>query len=69
VELDDAGQVTGGLTEQVEALKVRYPKMFAPPAKPRVPSARDVDAGDKKPPAVKKSSTDLLMQRLYRQEP
>lgn len=63
VELDDAGDVVGGLEEQIEVLKGQFPEKFET-ARRRVPSAREVDAGDKKPPAAKKSATDLLMSRL-----
>lgn len=65
VELDESGNVVGGLADQVEALKGRYAKMFATARQPaRTPSAREVDAGDKKPPAVKKSATQQQVDRL-----
>lgn len=65
VELDDARRVVGGLAEQVTLIKEKFPDAFATPKAPRVPSAREVDASDKKPPAVKKTATQLQVERLY----
>lgn len=64
VELDEQGGVVGGLDDQVASLKERYAKMFASTRTPRVPSAREVDAGDKRPPAVKKSATQRQVEQL-----
>lgn len=63
VELDDDGEISGGLDEQIEELKAQFPERFET-KKPRVPSAREVDAGDKKPPAAKKSPTEQAVERL-----
>ena len=64
VDLDDHGQVLSGLDDQVEALKVRYPRMFETPKPARPVSARDVDAGDKKAAPKKLSPGQQLAQRL-----
>lgn len=67
VELDDKGKVIGGLSEQVDSIKDMFPEAFAPPRPARV-TAREVDAGDKKPPAVVKSVGEQLAERLgYKQ--
>lgn len=63
VDLGEDGEIVGGLDEQVESLKAQFPEKFEV-KKPRIPSAREVDAGDKKPPAVKKSATQLAVDRL-----
>lgn len=63
VELDDDGDVTGGLDDQIETLKAQFPEKFET-AKPAVPSARQVDAGDKKPAPVKRTVADELAKRL-----
>lgn len=63
VELDEKGRVVSGLAEQVAALKERFPRMFEAPT-PVVPSARQVDSGDKKPPVKVKTATELLADRL-----
>ena len=63
VEIDADGEVSGGLDEQIDALKASFPEKFAP-AVARVPSARQVDAGNKQPPAVPKTATEQLAARL-----
>ena len=63
VEIGDDGDVTGGLDDQIESLKVQFPEKFETP-KPAVPSARQVDAGDKKPAPVQRTTTDELVKRL-----
>ena len=63
VEIGDDGDVTSGLDDQIENLKAQFPEKFAEP-KPVVPSARQVDAGDKKPAPVKRTVADELAKRL-----
>jgi hypothetical protein len=63
VEISDDGDVTGGLDDQIESLKSQFPEKFTEP-KPVVPSARQVDAGDKKPAPVKRTVADELAKRL-----
>lgn len=62
VELDDDGEVVDGLDDQLDDLKAQFPEKFET-RRQRVPSARDVDAGDRKPPAVKKTTSQLLADR------
>jgi len=70
VEIGEDGAIAGGVDEQVAELKIKYPAMFAPPAAARrVASARDVDAGDKKPPAVKKSVAEQLVDAMMKGQP
>lgn len=63
VEIDDDGEVSGGLAEQIALLQEQFPEKFAP-EKVTVPSAREVNAGNKKPPEVPKSASDRLAARL-----
>jgi hypothetical protein len=65
VELDDRRRVIGGLAEQVDMIKEKFPDAFAVARAPRVPSAREVDAGDKRPPAVKKTATQQQVERMF----
>lgn len=63
VEIGDDGDVVGGLDDQVEALKAQFPEKFEQP-KPLIPSARQVDAGNKTSPAQKRSVGEELAARL-----
>ncbi len=61
VEIGDDGDITGGLTEQVESLKAQFPEKFA---KPRPAPASTVDAGPKVPAQAKKTVAQQLADRL-----
>lgn len=62
VELNDAGKVIGGLVEQVEAIKADFPEAFTVP-KQRVPSAREVDGGNKTAPVRELSVGEMLARK------
>lgn len=65
VDIGDDGEVIGGLDEQIDSLREQFPEKFETKKPTRVPSAREVDAGDKKPPAVKKSATERQVESLF----
>jgi hypothetical protein len=63
IELDENGEVVSGLAEGVEMLKEKFPERFSPPTQAgavRPPSARRVDAGEKKPPPQPKTASQRL---------
>lgn len=61
VEIGDDGDITGGLTDQIDSLKAQFPEKFA---KPRPAAASAVDAGPKVPAQPKKTVAQQLADRL-----
>lgn len=69
VEVDDDGDISDGLDEQVEQLKEDYPDLFedknAPP--PKATRRGRIDGGNRdRPPAKKLSSAEIIQQRALR---
>jgi len=64
VEVDDNGVIVGGLTEQIESLKGKHAKLFAPPKPARPAPASAVDAGPKVPAQATKSASEQLAAKL-----
>ena len=61
VEIGDDGDITGGLTDQIDSLKAQFPEKFA---KPRPAPAAAVDGGPKVPVQAKKTVAQQLAEKL-----